>query len=251
MPSTTESTEKTTTFSHFNWQQVFDKETIMMTFQLSKKQYLLWGGIFLVTLIILLYTGCSSTKETGAQGVQSMSSSYDPPPGDPSAANTGAARGKKLFETVGCMGCHTVNGKGGKVGPNLSDEADKGKSREWLTTQIENPRANDPQTIMPAYSNLSKDQVSDLVDYLMTLSGKSTSDSGVQDGTGSASQNPNVSLTEAGQTWSNICGRCHNLRPPSEYSDAQWTAAVDQMRLLVPLTGQERREVLEFLKASN
>ena len=61
----------------------------------------------------------------------------------------------------------------------------------------------------------------------------------------------NVSLSMAGEKWSNICGRCHNLRPPSEYSDAQWTAAVDQMRLLVPLTGQEHRDILEFLKANN
>ena len=223
----------------------------MMTFQLSKKQYLLWGGIFLVTLIILLYTGCSSTKETGTQSVQSMSGSYDPPSGDPPAANTASVRGQKLFETAGCMSCHTVDGKGGKVGPNLSNEADKGKSREWLTTQIENPRAHDPQTIMPAFNNLSEEQVNDLVDYLMTLSGKSSADADALDATDSNTRSTGVSLTEAGQTWSDICGRCHNLRPPSEYSDAQWTAAVDQMRLLVPLTGQEHREVLEFLQASN
>ena len=223
----------------------------MTTFQISKKQYMLWGGIFLITLIILLYTGCSSTKETGMQSKQSMSGSYDPPPGDPPASNSGVASGQKLFETVGCMGCHTVNGKGGNVGPNLSDEADKGKSREWLTTQIENPRAHNPATIMPAFSNLSQEQVSDLVDYLMSLSDKSNSGDGSKNGSSLYTTSSNVSLTEAGQTWSEICGRCHNLRPPSEYSDAQWTAAVDQMHMLVPLTGQEQEEILKFLKSSN
>ena len=170
---------------------------------------------------------------------------------DPPALNPGAASGRKLFESIGCMGCHTVNGKGGNVGPNLSDIADKGKSRQWLTTQIENPRENDPQSIMPSYNNLSEKQVSDLVDYILTLSEKSGSDNSTQKKIDGPAKNTNISMTAAGEEWSDVCGRCHNLRPPSEYSDAQWTGAVDQMRMLVPLTGQEHKDILEFLKANN
>jgi hypothetical protein len=111
---------------------------------------------------------------------------------------------------------------------------------------------------MPAFNNLSDDKVNDLVDYLMTLSTEKSSQQqtsdrtkATADGSDSTSSSQQVSVSQAGEMWSDICGRCHNLRAPSEYSDAQWTVAVDQMRLLVPLTGEEHREVLEFLKASN
>ena len=220
-----------------------------MIFQLSLKKYLLWGGIFLITLVIL-YSGCS-TKQRQDKEIQSMSNVHDPKPINQDPPDTGVTRGRILFEKLGCMGCHTVNGKGGKVGPDLTDEADKGRSRQWLSTQIKNPKTNDPQTIMPAFNNLSSEQNNDIVDYLMSLSGKKSSDTNMHDVTNVSARNMTVSLSTAGQKWSDICGQCHNLRSPSEYNDDQWTAAIDQMRLLVPLTGQERNEILEFLQASN
>jgi mono/diheme cytochrome c family protein len=232
----------------------------MIPFISSKRQLVIWSGIFFVTLILTIL-GCSASKEKSASaGEQGLRSGSDPKKtgGDPSISKTGAAKGRELFDSIGCMGCHMVNGKGGMVGPDLSDEADKGKSRKWLTTQIRDPKANDPTTIMPAFDNLSDKKVDYLVDYLMTLSSKKhshntkpvktqkTNESG-QASSGSDS----ISLSVAGEKWSDICGRCHNLRAPSEFSDAQWAVAVDHMRLIVPLTSQEQREVLEFLKANN
>jgi mono/diheme cytochrome c family protein len=231
----------------------------MKTFHLSKMQFGFLGGILFVTFILFI-VGCYSTKESGASMDQRSSKGVpDPKTGsDPVVSQAGAQRGRELFDSIGCMGCHTVNGKGGTVGPNLSDEADKGRSRQWLATQIRDPRANDPETLMPSFDSLSKDKVNDLVDYLMTLSKNKSSQDKMREGsdkTAKSKDEPsgreNISLTKAGEKWSNICGRCHNLRQPSEYSDAQWTAAVDQMRLLVPLTTQEQSEVLKFLKADN
>jgi mono/diheme cytochrome c family protein len=231
----------------------------MKTFHSSKLQFGLWVGILFVVLILII-TGCYSSKESGvAMDQKDPKSGSDPKAGgDPSVSQAGAQSGRELFDSIGCMGCHTVNGRGGTVGPNLSDEADKGRSRQWLTTQIRDPRANDPDTLMPSYDNLSKDKVSDLVDYLMTLSGKNSSQNKMpgkvaktaKSGKG-ASESGNISLSQAGEKWSDFCGRCHNLRSPSEYSDAQWTVAMDQMRLIVPLTVQEQHEVLKFLKANN
>ena len=210
---------------------------------------MLWGGFFLVTLI-LLYSGCSS-NEKKVNETQSMSSGNDPKPISQNPPANSIASGRKLFETLGCMGCHTVNGQGGQVGPNLTNEGDKGRSRQWLITQIRSPKTNDPQTIMPAYTNMTDEQINDLVDYLMSLSSGKQTNVTKQSITSTTLKHTNVSLSEAGQKWSDICGQCHNLRPPSEYSDAQWTAAVDQMRLLVPLTGQEHTEILDFLQANN
>jgi cytochrome c5 len=53
------------------------------------------------------------------------------------------------------------------------------------------------------------------------------------------------------QLWSANCSRCHNLRPPQSYSDAQWALIVHHMRLRANLTGQEARSITEFLQASN
>jgi mono/diheme cytochrome c family protein len=221
-----------------------------------RHDFLKWSSIICVLSIII--AGCFMSKSDNSPG-------SDPAPGskavksDPDTISTGGAeRGKALFDSIGCMGCHMVNGEGGRVGPDLSDEANKGRSRKWYTIQIRNPRENDPQSIMPAYNNLSDQKVNDLIDYLMTLSTKKDSkqehtSAGMQvsmnrDG---SSQSAVVSLSQAGQTWAEVCGRCHNLRPPSEYSDAQWVVVLDHMRVRAPLTGEEQKQVLEFLKANN
>ena len=53
------------------------------------------------------------------------------------------------------------------------------------------------------------------------------------------------------QLWAENCSRCHNIRPPQSYSDAQWQAVVMHMRLRADLTGPEQRKITEFLQASH
>lgn len=53
------------------------------------------------------------------------------------------------------------------------------------------------------------------------------------------------------QLWSENCARCHNGRPPEEFSASQWSAIVHHMRLRANLTGEEQREITAFLQASN
>jgi hypothetical protein len=57
--------------------------------------------------------------------------------------------------------------------------------------------------------------------------------------------------TGGAQLWAENCTRCHNVRPPSQYSDQQWDLIVTHMRLRANLTGQESREIIKFLQASN
>jgi hypothetical protein len=52
------------------------------------------------------------------------------------------------------------------------------------------------------------------------------------------------------QLWSNNCLRCHNIRPPTMYGNAQWDVIVHHMRLRANITGQEQRAIVEFLKSS-
>lgn len=51
--------------------------------------------------------------------------------------------------------------------------------------------------------------------------------------------------------WQQVCGSCHNLRSPSELSNAEWEVAMAQMRVRAGLTGQQARDITVFLKASN
>lgn len=53
------------------------------------------------------------------------------------------------------------------------------------------------------------------------------------------------------QIWAENCARCHNMRPPDWYSDAQWELAMQHMRVRGYLTGSEQRAIEELLKAGN
>jgi len=53
------------------------------------------------------------------------------------------------------------------------------------------------------------------------------------------------------ELWAENCTRCHNARPPDQYSDAQWDVIVHHMRLRANLTGGEARKIAEFLKSAN
>ena len=51
--------------------------------------------------------------------------------------------------------------------------------------------------------------------------------------------------------WANNCFRCHNFRSPASQTDAEWNVIGQHMRLRANLTGEEYREILDFLKAGN
>gem|GEM_PF-768607 len=77
--------------------------------------------------------------------------------------------GRKIFQSRPCLGCHTVDGKGGSVGPDLSDEGAKGRSLDWLKAQVRDPKSHDPNTVMPSFKSLSPHQVDALAAYLDSL----------------------------------------------------------------------------------
>jgi hypothetical protein len=53
------------------------------------------------------------------------------------------------------------------------------------------------------------------------------------------------------ELWAENCSRCHNLRPPDSYNDAQWQTVVQHMRLRANIDGSDARSIAEFLKASH
>ena len=80
------------------------------------------------------------------------------------------AKGKKLFESVGCQACHTLNGKGGAHAPDLSRIANK-VNADWLVTWISNPHSYNSKSKMPNL-RLDEEQASDLTAYLIQFGKK-------------------------------------------------------------------------------
>jgi cytochrome c2 len=91
----------------------------------------------------------------------------------PAPAKGNAERGKELFESVGCQGCHMSDPKAERHvmdgwrqhGPNLTGLAEK-TNAAWLAAWLENPKAYNPETRMPNL-RLQDDEIADLVAFLL------------------------------------------------------------------------------------
>lgn len=75
--------------------------------------------------------------------------------------------GGELFQEKGCSGCHSIGGKGGRVGPALDGVGNR-YSGEWLYTWLKNPSAVKPGTQMPKL-DLTDDNRARLVFFLLSL----------------------------------------------------------------------------------
>jgi mono/diheme cytochrome c family protein len=75
-----------------------------------------------------------------------------------------APNGKKIFSESRCISCHTVEGKGNGMAPELSKVASKA-TRGWLLAFLRDPHAFNPRTPMPRYGFGAADS-RDVVAYL-------------------------------------------------------------------------------------
>ncbi len=58
-------------------------------------------------------------------------------------------------------------------------------------------------------------------------------------------------VTRGAAEWANNCERCHEMRDPSEFDDPMWKPIIMHMRLESGLTGQQARDILTFIQASD
>ena len=77
-----------------------------------------------------------------------------------------AAAGKQVFETAGCVSCHTLSDAGatGTVGPNL-DQAQP-------PAELVVDRVTNGQGVMPPFKDsLSEQQIQDVAAYVSSVTG--------------------------------------------------------------------------------
>ncbi len=138
--------------------------------------------VILVLAVIVLVAGC-------ARRVTDV-----PPPAarpqDPTAASLlrgEPVRGETLFGEKGCIGCHTVQGIGGQVGPNLTEVARRDLATErpggtWpdVVAYIEESIRSPQAYVVPGFPTpspmpsaeqfgLSDQDITDLIAYLLSL----------------------------------------------------------------------------------
>jgi mono/diheme cytochrome c family protein len=145
-------------------------------------------GLFVVVTLLLTVAMLGAVvvfaaEDEGAEAAhgdtQAATTETGPTETGPPPATTGAeeepagdpAAGESVFASNGCGGCHAYEpaGSSGAVGPNL-DESLEGKDPEYIRRAILNPNADVAEGytpgVMPAFDELSVDQVNDLIAFL-------------------------------------------------------------------------------------
>ncbi len=104
-----------------------------------------------------------------AQAAAAPGSTPTPVPGD-----TPEERGANLFQGMGCVGCHIINGQGGGVGPELTNIYSKGE--DYIHQSIVQPNAVIAEGYQPNLmpqtfgQRLSEEHISDIIAYLKSVS---------------------------------------------------------------------------------
>lgn len=76
--------------------------------------------------------------------------------------------GEKLFDQSECRNCHSIHHEGSEVGPDLTQVGIR-RSPEWLQAFIFAPEEQFPDTKMPQFPWKTKQQVADVVAFLLSL----------------------------------------------------------------------------------
>ena len=141
-------------------------------------------GLLLIALFAFLLVGCGGGKEqtATAESVDTTATQTDTGEtetggGDNEAVEGDAAAGKQVFASNGCGSCHTFQpaGSSGTTGPDLDELSDFAETAnqpvaEFTRTSITDPTAyveeGFPEGVMPAYDQLSDDDLNNLVAFL-------------------------------------------------------------------------------------
>ncbi len=82
-----------------------------------------------------------------------------------------AAAGRRIVDTVGCLACHSIEGKGGNDAPPLHKAGAKLASADWIWNWIRQPRWHSSTTVMPSF-RLSDEEARHVTAYLWAAGAK-------------------------------------------------------------------------------
>jgi len=110
---------------------------------------------------ILTYKGATAEEPSATSG-EALLVGNDMPTDDEQVV-----AGADLFAKVGCLNCHAYGSQGADgPGPDVSEVGDQGKGEEYWVQWIRNPQSLKPGTSMPAFPNLTDEQLQNLAVFL-------------------------------------------------------------------------------------
>ena len=115
------------------------------------------GSFFVVVVFLLVVANSFKTKANPSS--EAPWQTFNPTRND-------IHEGRTLMERNGCFSCHSIDGFGGQIGPELNGVKLR-KTREELFKWIQSPWLIKPGTKMPQY-NLSEETILNIVGYLET-----------------------------------------------------------------------------------
>lgn len=83
-------------------------------------------------------------------------------------ASTGVSPGAAVFQSKGCMNCHSLEGAGGTFGPAL-DAVGGRMSREQIERYVRDPKGVNPGALMPPQKDLSDRELEEVAKFLSNL----------------------------------------------------------------------------------
>lgn len=81
-------------------------------------------------------------------------------------ANMLAALHQQAAQKQGCFMCHSLNGQGSNIAPDLALEGSRGRTDAWLVSHFKDPQSRSAGSVMPAFRNIPDRQLYVLATYL-------------------------------------------------------------------------------------
>jgi ubiquinol-cytochrome c reductase cytochrome b subunit len=85
----------------------------------------------------------------------------------PAVTSPSVLAGRILYDKNGCTACHSIHGKGGKLGPDLTHVGSK-RDTDWLMRHFKDPQSVSPGSVMPKVL-LQDKELKELSDYMLSL----------------------------------------------------------------------------------
>ncbi len=86
----------------------------------------------------------------------------------PAVTSPSVLAGREVYNRSGCIACHSINGKGGRIGPDLTHVGSRRPEAEWHMRHFRDPQSLVPGSIMPKIE-LSEKDLRELTDYMLSL----------------------------------------------------------------------------------
>ncbi len=119
------------------------------------------GGLAMLTVAAAANYGVQAASPSGPGSLGEWATGAVRPPGP-----LPEGRGEELIQRHGCRLCHSIDGTGGSVGPDLSGVRSR-KTRAEIIEWLDDPARIKPGTTMPRFP-LSPVEQQLLADHLLT-----------------------------------------------------------------------------------